>query len=97
MGIALVQSTISRAQAIKTSYVTFSGTVKDANGDFVRRRVFLIEYLRERVIDTTFSDATTGEYSLSAVGGANDVFSVLVIGENGENDKVKGGLQGDFT
>lgn len=95
--MANIEFVVRQVREASLSYVTFSGTVKDAEGDLVRRKLFLIEYLRERVVDVTYSDATTGEYSLTAIGGTNDVFSVLVLGEDGENDVVKGSLQGDFT
>lgn len=80
--------------ALTISTATFTGTIKDADGNFAERGVILISKTLNEIVDSTLSNATTGAFELSAVGGSHDVFTVLVYGAAGENDKAMGGLTG---
>jgi len=74
---------------------TFSGTVKDENGNFVERRLLLLDVTRLNIADSTSSDATTGEFTLVGTGiGTNNRCSVIALGEGDEYDSILGSLTG---
>lgn len=79
---------------VRLSTATISGTVKDGGLNYVARVVLLFSEKLQEIADKTVSNATTGAFALSANGGANDRFTVIVLGISGENDAVMGDITG---
>lgn len=76
----------SKPIGAKLSYITLSGTVK-LSGYGIARKIHIYKkgYPDSPNIITSASDGT---WSIDLVGGTNDTFRLICIGEDGENSQI---------
>ena len=75
-------------KAASLKYGTLSGTVKKS-GAGIKRQVLIYKLGAETsLINDSFSNSSTGEFSVTVKSGQNDRFRVICVGADGENSEI---------